>query len=131
MAFMANHPIRLLQAREIAEHTGIALPTVSKLLKKLVKYQLLSSERGASGGYLLNCKPETITVADLVNALEGPIAITECNRGHDYCATAASCTLKTPWLRINQAITAALHSVKLSDLYRPPLITEPGVQHVF
>lgn len=124
MAFMANNPSRLFQAREIAQHTAIALPTVSKLLKKLVKHKLLVSERGTNGGYLLNCIPEKITVADLVTVLEGPIAITECNLGHDYCATASSCTVKTPWLRINQAITTALQSIRLSELHSPLLTGE-------
>lgn len=116
MAFMASKPLRLFQAKEIAEHTAIAQPTVSKLLKKLTKSKLLQSERGTNGGYLLACEPKEITVAELVDALEGPIAITECSLGHDYCATAPSCSIKTPWLRINQAITNALQSIKLYDL---------------
>jgi len=118
MAFMAGEPLRLFQAKEIAEHTAIAQPTVSKLLKKLTKNKLLHSARGSQGGYILAAEPKEITVAMLVNALEGPIAITECNLGHDYCASAPLCSVKTPWLRINQAITNALHSVKLNDLIK-------------
>lgn len=116
MAFMASDPLRLFQAKEVAERTAIAQPTVAKLLKKLTKNKLLHSTRGTHGGYILASKPKDITVAMLVNALEGPIAITECNLGHDYCATATQCSVKTPWLRINQAITSALQSVKLNDL---------------
>jgi len=117
MAFMANHPTKVFQATEIALKTTLAKPTVAKLLKKLAKKQLLSSQRGTHGGYQLACDPLQISVADIVESLEGPIAITECNLGHDYCATAPSCTLKSPWSRINQVITTALHSVKLGDLY--------------
>jgi FeS assembly SUF system regulator len=116
MAFMAGEPLRLFQAKEIAEHTAIAQPTVSKLLKKLTKNKLLHSARGTHGGYILASEPKDITVAMLVNALEGPIAITECSLGHDYCVSAPQCSVKTPWLRINQAITNALQSVKLNDL---------------
>jgi len=116
MAFMASHPLRLFQARELAEYTAVAHPTVSKLLKKLAKNKLLISHRGTHGGYLLACRPEEISVAELVNALEGPIAITDCNRGHQYCPTASQCAIKTPWQQINHVITEALASVKLSDL---------------
>ncbi|HXH54412.1 MAG TPA: SUF system Fe-S cluster assembly regulator [Gammaproteobacteria bacterium] len=118
MAFMAGEPLRLFQAKEIAEHTAIAPPTVSKLLKILTKNKLLHSVRGTHGGYILATEPKEITIAMLVNALEGPIAITECSLGHDYCASAPLCSVKTPWLRINQAITHALQSVKLNDLIK-------------
>jgi len=115
MAFMAGSPSRLFQAKEIAKETTVAQPTVSKLLKKLTKNKLLSSQRGANGGYLLASNPEKISIADLIDALEGPIAITECNLGHDYCRTAFHCSVKAPWIRINQVITGALHDIKLSD----------------
>lgn len=115
MAFLAGNPMRLFQAREIAEQTTIALPTVSKLLKKLAKHKLLVSHRGTHGGYLLAESPENITVADLVRALEGPIAITECSLGHDHCPTETLCSTRIPWLQINQVITSALQSIKLAD----------------
>lgn len=118
MAFMASYPSRVFQAREIAEYTTVAQPTVSKLLKKLTKSHLLISHRGTKGGYHLASTPETVSVADLVQALEGPIAITECSLGHDYCPTETLCTIRAPWLRINQVITDALQSIKLSDLAR-------------
>jgi FeS assembly SUF system regulator len=120
MAFMAGCPSRLLQAREIADQTAVAQPTVAKLLKKLTKNKLLASQRGTNGGYLLARAPEKITVADLVQALEGPIAITECSLGHDHCPTETLCTIRAPWLQINEVITNALQSIKLSDLVSEP-----------
>jgi len=119
MAFMAGEPSRLFQARELAAETAVSRPTVSKLLKKLTKNKLLTSQRGTNGGYLLALAPEKISVAELVNVLEGPIAITECNLGNNHCPTASQCSLKAPWQRINNAITQALSSVKLSDLVNP------------
>ena len=116
MAFMANAPTRLFQSREIAEQVAVAQPTVAKLLKRLTQHKLLISHRGANGGYHLAQAPEKITIADLINALEGPIAITECNMGHDYCATANLCAVKGPWLKINQIITNTLQSITLSEL---------------
>lgn len=120
MAFMACNPLRLFQAREVADQTAIALPTVSKLLKKLAKHKLLVSHRGTHGGYLLAQSPENITVADLVQALEGPIAITECSLGHDHCPTETLCSTRIPWLQINQVITAALQSIKLANFVGVP-----------
>ena len=117
MAFMANHPTKVFQAAEIATQTTLAKPTVAKLLKKLAKSEFLASHRGTHGGYQLACDPLETSVADIIGTLEGPIAITECNLGHDYCATAQHCTLKSPWSRINQVITQALQAVKLSELY--------------
>lgn len=116
MAFMAHNPLHLFQASEIARSTSIAKPTVAQLLQKLTKNKLLISERGTHGGYHLATSPDKITIADLVQALEGPIAITECNLGHEYCHSATLCTVKAPWQRINTAIHSALQSITLSDL---------------
>lgn len=116
MAFMALEPVRLFQAGEIAEQTAIPKPTVSKLLKLLVRNNLLISHRGANGGYHLSKCPEEITVLDLVSILEGPIAITECSLGHAHCPTEARCAIRTPWLHINRVITHALNTVTLSNL---------------
>ena len=96
MAFMAAAPTRIFQSREIAEAVTVAKPTVAQLLQKLTKQQLLISHRGTTGGYQLAYAPNKISVADLVHALEGPIAITECNLEHHKCPTAGSCSVKTP-----------------------------------
>lgn len=127
MAFMAKEPSRLFQAREIAAETEITYPTVSKLLKKLSKNKFLSSNRGIQGGYQLAISPKDISVADLVQALEGPIAITECNLGHDHCVSETNCGIRAPWLRINAVITNALSSIRLSDLVTSSAF---GVKHV-
>lgn len=119
MAFIAAAPERLHQAREVAQYTQLSLPTVSKLLKSLAKNQLLNSSRGIRGGYQLKQDPSNITVADLIRALEGPIAITECNLGHSYCPTEQQCAIRAPWLKINGVITDALKTIKLSDLVPP------------
>lgn len=120
MALIAANPKRVFQAREIAENLSITLPTVSKLLKTLVKKELLISHRGANGGYELQCSPQHTTVLDMVHALEGPIAITECNLAQDECKSTTSCHVKAPWVQINQVITRALQSVTLSDLVHTP-----------
>ncbi len=128
MAYIAEVSIDdsdyISQAREIAQHTHLALPTVSKLLKILTKFQFLNSIRGTKGGYQLAMQPENISIVDLIQALEGPIAITECNLGHLHCSSETQCAIRTPWLQINQIITDALSKVKLSDL-----VKHSGIKH--
>lgn len=108
--------LHLLQAREIASHTHLSLPTVSKLLKILTKHKFLNSLRGVNGGYQLATAPENVSIIDLIQALEGPFAITECNLGHQHCSSETLCAIRSPWLHINEMITKALSSIKLSDL---------------
>jgi len=120
MAYIAgvsiSNPEYILQAREIAQDTHLALPTVSKLLKTLTKHKFLNSLRGVKGGYQLTIAPEQVSIVDLIQALEGPLAITECNLGHQHCLSETQCAIRTPWLHINQIITNTLSAVKLSDL---------------
>jgi FeS assembly SUF system regulator len=98
-------------AMGVAEATGIALPTVSKVLKILVNAKVLVSTRGIKGGYALARAPENISVADVISALEGPIALTECSISHEGCEQA--------WGLINQAIQHALEAVTLADMIKP------------
>ncbi len=119
LAFIASDPNRLFQAKEISNHTSINLPTVSKLLKMLAKNNFLLSLRGKDGGYRLKQDADQLSLMDVIEALEGPFAITECNLGHDHCNTETQCTMRTPWLHINNIISATLAAIKLSDLKNP------------
>ncbi len=116
MAFMAEDPLRLFQATDIATHTHIAQPTVSKILGKLAQHKLVHSYRGIHGGYKLSLTPSQISVAALIRALEGPIALTECNISEDSCSIKHHCKLRTPWQRINQMLSQSLESITLFDL---------------
>jgi FeS assembly SUF system regulator len=109
---------------EIAAVTGIALPTVSKILKLLVNANVLISTRGAKGGYALARTPEEISVATVISALEGPIALTECSISHQGCEQASGCDIRGNWSLINQTIHNALESVTLADLIRPVVLPE-------
>ena len=124
LSFMAKDHLNIHAAYEMSEATGIALPTVSKVLKLLVKAHVLTSVRGAKGGYLLARMPEKITVATVINALEGPIALTECNASHKNCDQASGCQIQGSWGLINQKVFNALDSVTLADMvmpYKPPV----------
>ncbi len=103
----------------MAEVTGIAQPTVSKVLKLLVKAKVLISVRGAKGGYRLARSPEKISVAAVINALEGPIALTECSASHHACEQARGCEIQGNWDLINKTVHNALESVTLADLILP------------
>ena len=119
LSYMAKDPVTMHAAQEIAEETGIAQPTVSKILKLLIKAKVLTSIRGAKGGYLLARAPRKITVATIISALEGPIALTECSASHKNCGQATGCDIQGNWGLINQKIFNALESVTLADMILP------------
>jgi FeS assembly SUF system regulator len=116
---MAKDSQLVYAAVEIAEVTGIALPTVSKILKLLVNANVLVSTRGARGGYTLARVPEKISVATVISALEGPISITECSISHQGCDQASGCSIRGNWSLINQTIHRALEAVTLADMVKP------------
>lgn len=125
LAYMAREPERLFSAQELAEKTQLAAPTVAKLLKALGKAGLLDSQRGAHGGYALARAPADISAVDIIDAIEGPVALTECATGHSTCNIEAGCGVGHNWQRINAGIRNALKAVTLAELTRPmavPLI---------
>jgi FeS assembly SUF system regulator len=104
----------------VAGKTRIALPTVSKLLKALARSGLVVSTRGAQGGYALARSPSEITAAEIIDALEGPVAITECSSTDGACDLEAYCRVGRAWQRINMSIRDALQQVTLEDLQSLP-----------
>ena len=116
LACLAGHPSRLWTAAEVAEATRIGLPTVSKLLKKLQRSGLVISTRGSHGGYQLAQPPAEITAAHILDALEGPFAITECSGAHSNCGLESKCAVGHTWQRVNAAIRRALTDISLAQL---------------
>ena len=106
-------------AHQIAELSGVSYPTTSKLLKQLLKARIVNSSRGSTGGYKLAHAPKSISIAQIIQALEGPLAITECNISKDRCAISNLCSMQLPWMQINKIIHTALENYKLSDLIIP------------
>ncbi|WP_373472395.1 SUF system Fe-S cluster assembly regulator [Sphingorhabdus lacus] len=104
-------------ATELASETGIALPTVQKLVSILTKGGLLRSVRGAGGGIQLARPAAAITLADIIEAVEGPIAMTNCiNASTCNCAIEPDCNIKPHWAIVNNAVRSALSDVSLSSL---------------
>ena len=112
-------------ARELAGRSSLPLPVVSKILKTLTHEGLLVSHRGAKGGYGLARDAEEISVAEVIAALEGPIALTECTLGPGHCDQEVSCRTRLPWQRINLAISQALARVSLAELLDAPEVRLP------
>ncbi len=105
-------------ASDLAESTGIPVPTVAKVLKVLAREGLVVSHRGSRGGYALARDPAAISVVDVVEALEGPVAITDCSHVTGVCLDQGRCDLSSHWPRINAAVREALVGVTLLELAR-------------
>jgi FeS assembly SUF system regulator len=107
-------------ARDLAAAARLPLPMVSKILKALARGEILHSQRGTKGGYQLARPPESITAADVITTLDGPIMVTECLNQDDHtCDHEAGCPVKTSWRRLNDAISGALHAITLAEMARP------------
>ncbi|HVN47053.1 MAG TPA: SUF system Fe-S cluster assembly regulator [Steroidobacteraceae bacterium] len=116
LATLASEPARVQTAASLAEQTHIAAPTVSKLLKQLQRAGLVSSTRGLHGGYQLARPAAQISAAAILDALEGPLALTDCSVGHGHCDIEESCRVGRVWQRLNLAIRRALYEVSLAQL---------------
>lgn len=110
---------RVRAAQDIATETGVPVPTVAKVMKALVRGGLVRSTRGASGGYTLARPAERIAVADMIEALEGPIAMTDCvAEAGEFCEREGSCPMAGHWTRVNRTVRDALKTVTLADMAR-------------
>ncbi len=107
-------------AREVAEATHVPLPTVSKLLKAMARADLLVSHRGIKGGFGLARPARTISVAEIICAVEGPIELIECAGEEHHCDQEPFCGVSANWQKINKVIFGALDNMPLTEMIRPP-----------
>lgn len=124
MVYLVHHQDKLCNARDIAEHTHLSVPTVSKLLKQLTSAGLLLSVRGVSGGYRLKRSPSEISVADILFALDENRGLIECDKQPNDCLLSQVCRVQTNWRLISRAIESALTSVSLESLAQPVFSNE-------
>ena len=124
MTCLAEHQDAVLSTVQIAEATRLELPTVSKLLKLLGHATLVESFRGVNGGYRLARDAADISLAEIVVALEGPIAITECSLAVGQCDRESRCSVRGSWQQISTILDEALRAVSLADMCRhnPPRV---------
>ncbi|HAT1804117.1 SUF system Fe-S cluster assembly regulator [Legionella pneumophila] len=123
MVYLAKHSQELCNARDIALHTHLTVPTVSKILKRLTSAGLLTSVRGVSGGYRLQRPAAEISVSEIIFALEEHRGFTECSMQPNDCFLQGVCTIQGNWRLISHAIETALDSVSLEALAKPTLPT--------
>ncbi|WP_169475622.1 MULTISPECIES: Rrf2 family transcriptional regulator [unclassified Novosphingobium] len=110
----------LLSAQRLATETGLPAPTVQKLVSKMAAAGLLKSVRGARGGLKLARPAAAISLADIVEAVEGPIAMAACSgHGRSDCTLEAACAVRPHWPAVDAALRAALSGVSLVQLARP------------
>lgn len=117
---LAAEPDRVANAPDLAGETRLPLPMVAKILKLLARGGLVRSHRGVKGGYSLARAAEEISAADIVRALEGPVALTVCIDGTPgECDLEPFCHVRGHWQRINVAVEAALARISLAELAGP------------
>lgn len=113
----------IVSGSALAERAPLPLPTVRKVLKQLTQAGILVSHQGAHGGYELADPLEAVSVAEVISAMEGPIAVTLCSEGADECEIEEHCPTSRSWKVINAAIRSALEGLTLADM-RGPLDAE-------
>ena len=130
---LTAQPDAVRSAPELAELAGLEAPTVAKVLKPLAQAGLVEGFRGANGGYRLARSAETITLFEIVEAMEGPLAMTECSVHTSQCGIEHTCGVRANWRRINDVVADALRSVTLAQMQSPPVapsITSPTAAHI-
>jgi len=130
LAQLPVHGRGLASAGQVATSTHLTQPTVSKLLKAMVRAGLVVSTRGAQGGYALARPARDINAAQIIDALEGPVAITQCSAPSGQCSLESVCRVGHAWQKINVGIRKALSEVSLADLqYENEPLATPDLRH--
>jgi len=113
---LAREPAARLPAATLARQTQIGAATVSKVLKQLQRAGFVHSTRGLHGGYQLARPAQAISAAAILDALEGPVAVTDCSAGLGQCGLEQSCHVGRAWQRVNLSIRRSLYDVSLAEL---------------
>ena len=116
LARLAIAPERQFTAAQLADQTHLGQPTVSKVLKLLLRRGLLHSTRGLHGGYRLARPASEITAAQILDALEGPVALIECARHVHHCSIESTCGVGRAWQRVSLALRRVLEDITLVEL---------------
>ena len=120
LTVLAARPGEILSATDLADHSGLEPPTVSKVLKPLAQAGLVEGLRGVHGGYRLSRAAADISLIEVVEAMEGPLAMTECSQVDSHCGIAHQCGARANWRLINDVVADALRGVTLAQMLHPP-----------
>jgi FeS assembly SUF system regulator len=124
-----REPCARLSATDLSQETGVPLPTAQKLMQRLAAHGLLTGQRGAGGGYALARPIHEISLADIVEAVEGPIVLTMCADGINHeCALDQHCKVKPHMSIVGDAIRSSLKAVSLAQLSAPAFVVEQAVR---
>ena len=117
MAYIAERPAgEIHTAREVSERSGLPFPTVSKILRSLAGKRILTSHRGATGGYSLGRPAEETSIAEIIRALQGPISMVQCGAEPGACEQEGGCPTRASWKRVSEEVERALESVPITDM---------------
>jgi FeS assembly SUF system regulator len=120
LSYMAVRETEVYTTGRLAERSAVPEPTAAKILKQLVRGGILKSQRGSAGGYELARPASQVTVAEIIVALDGPIALTACVEGSsDHCGVESLCSMRGNWNQVNRAIRSALEEISLADMALP------------
>ncbi|WP_282297341.1 SUF system Fe-S cluster assembly regulator [Stenotrophomonas sp. PS02289] len=119
LSVLAARPGDVLSATELAEFASLEPPTVSKLLKPLAQAGLVEGLRGVRGGYRLTRPADQISLFEVVEAMEGPLGLTECAHDHSQCGRELKCGARSSWRMINDVVSEALRKVSLAQILPP------------
>ena len=121
LTVLAARPQVVLSAPDLAELAGLEAPTVAKVLKPLAQAGLVDGFRGANGGYRLARAAADISLVEIVEAMEGPLGMTECSLHAGQCGIEHSCGVRANWRRINDVVADVLRKVTLAQMLAPPV----------
>jgi FeS assembly SUF system regulator len=124
---LAKEPHSILSAAALADILHLAPTTVSKILKMLAECNLVNATRGVDGGYRLARDADQISIADIVIAMEGDLAITECCELNHACMVTSVCTMQANWKKINKSVYSLLNKISIIDMSKP-LVVLPVVE---
>jgi Rrf2 family protein len=113
-------------AREIAEQYDIPVELMAKVLQRLARRGLLTSHQGTRGGYRLSKPSTAISVADIIQAIDGPLTVTACSTESENCGQYAKCSVRDPLWRIKDRILAALATCSLQEVASEAPLAEPA-----
>ncbi len=113
---MSRNADRVWSSAELARITGLPYPMVAKILKILHGSGILATKRGVKGGYRLAREPSSISVAEIIESVEGPIALTDCVRGRGLCDYEKECVSRSSWAIVNRKIYEVLSSISIAEM---------------
>ena len=116
-AVQAAEPARLVNTKEIAEHYELPAELLAKLLQTLARTGIVASHPGPTGGYRLLRAPSAISVAEIITAIDGPLAILPCSSGEsESCKQFSCCTIRDPMAEIERRVKGLLMEITLADV---------------